>query len=269
MNTTTPLVSCVLLYALTPPAIAEPLKTFSFSEPHWHSRWQLSWNDRLDTTDITRAPDSKQLLQVNYPQGSVGPRHSGVQFPIEFAKLADLKSSYTALRLDYCVTFSNSFDFVLGGKLPGLMGAEDSWSRSGGNQPNGSNGWTMRYMWRENGAAVIYAYLPPSPNGRYGGHPWGQDIELGERFIPGQRHCLAQQIKINDLGQENGELTVWFDGKQVLHRKDITYRLTDTPAGYIGGIMFSTFHGGNTPDWAPAHLSKAWFDALSISNANF
>ncbi|WP_052481036.1 polysaccharide lyase [Gilvimarinus agarilyticus] len=268
MKPTTLLANCFFLATLPPLATAAPLKTFSFAEPNWPGQWQLRWNDRLDTTTVTQNPTGEHSLQVSYPKAGVGPGQSGVQFPIEFAKQADLLPSYTALRLNYCLTFSSDFNFVLGGKLPGLMGAEDSWSRSGGNQPNGSNGWTMRYMWRENGAAVIYAYLPPSPNGRYGGQPWGQDIELGARFIPGQRHCLAQQIKINEIGQENGELTVWFDGKQILHREDMSYRLTDTPAGYIGGIMFSTFHGGNTPDWAPAYLSKVWFDGLSISNAN-
>ena len=32
--------------------------------------------------------------------------------------------------------------------------------------------------------------------------------------------------------------------------------------GLIGGIYFSTFHGGNTPDWAPQIDSFAQFDGI-------
>jgi hypothetical protein len=265
MNKLNPFTLSILLFLLPQYSLAEPLKTFSFSQPNWQNAWQLDWNSRLNTTKVITSTEGASVLQVNYPEGGVGPSQSGVQFPIRFSSFSDLAPAYHSLKLGYCLTFSKDFDFVKGGKLPGLMGAGDSWTRSGGNQPDGSDGWTMRYMWREKGEAVIYAYLPPSPNGRYGGTTWGQDISLNKQFIPGQQHCLTQEITINDVGQENGQLKVWFDGELVIERKDVSYRLVDTPEGYIGAVMFSSFHGGNNPSWAPRHLSSIEFSDLTIS----
>ncbi|WP_020209226.1 polysaccharide lyase [Gilvimarinus chinensis] len=244
-----------------------PIATFDFQDHNWLAQWNPPWHSRIHTTEIVHTPNapghSKSLL-IHHPSGAVGPGEGGIQLPIVFADLDLLQPSYRELTLDYCLQFKEGFDFVKGGKLPGLMGANKSWTRSGGNQPNGRNGWTLRYMWREEGRAVVYAYLPPSPNGRYGATKWGQNIELGKSFIPGQWHCLKQRVILNDIGQENGELHIWFDGDKVLSRNDVSYRLQDSPAGFIGGIFISTFHGGNTPDWAPAQDSYLLLNDLRI-----
>ncbi|UTF60305.1 polysaccharide lyase [Gilvimarinus sp. DA14] len=243
------------------------LMNYRFDEPDWPQQWNTPWQSRVDTTEVIKTPeapgDSYSLL-IRYPEGAVGPQQGGVQLPIVFAGTDSLASSYESLTLKYCLKFKAGFDFGKGGKLPGLMGASDSWARSGGNQPDGSNGWTLRFMWRTNGRAVVYAYLPPSPNGQYGGQQWGQDIELGKSFVPGRWHCLQQRVKVNNVGEENGELQVWFDNEEVLSLNNISYRLQDTPAGRVGGVYLSTFHGGNTPDWAPQRDSFLLLNNLRV-----
>lgn len=260
-------VSIITLHGHATTNSSEPIATLNFTDPEWLSTIDPPWHSRLQTTQLRPTPDAPLFttsLQVNYPQGSVGPEQGGAQFPMLFEKWQGLQPLYRSLTLEYCLKFNDGFDFRKGGKLPGLMGGGDSWSRSGGQQPNGANGWTLRYMWRSEGRAVIYAYLPASPNGRYGNQPWGQDIELYKRFKPGQWHCLKQSVTINELGKEDGQLRVWFDGELVLDRSDITYRLEDTPQGFIGGVYFSSFHGGNTADWAPQQDSTALFNGFRI-----
>jgi hypothetical protein len=52
------------------------------------------------------------------------------------------------MRLSYYVRFSENFDFVKGGKLPGLFGGVGN---SGGEIPDGTDGFSTRFMWRRNG----------------------------------------------------------------------------------------------------------------------
>lgn len=236
--------------------------------PGWTDSTDLPWSARLDTSELVPAPHAPLFdtaLRVTFPAGAVGPAEGGAQFPLVFERWPGINAYFEDITLSYCLKFEEGFDFVKGGKLPGLMGGADSWSRSGGNQPDGSNGWTLRFMWRPEGRAVVYAYLPPSDNGRYGSETWGQDLALNKKFIPGQWHCLQQRVVINDIGQENGQLQVWFDGELVLELDDITYRKRDTTAGKIGGMYFSTFHGGHTKDWAPAQDSSLLINGFTFS----
>jgi hypothetical protein len=57
------------------------------------------------------------------------------------------------------VLFPGNFDFRLGGKLPGMHGGNLMCSGSK-MLPNGTNCFSTRLMWRENGAGEVYFYLP-------------------------------------------------------------------------------------------------------------
>ncbi|MEZ4702693.1 MAG: discoidin domain-containing protein [Rhodothermales bacterium] len=184
-------------------------------------------------------------LRVTYVQGEIGAANSGGQF---FAFLPARDEYY----LDYYVKFADDFDFQLGGKLPGLSGGA---SNSGGNKPTG-DGWSARYNWRENGRAVVYLYHLDQPS------TFGQDLDLNRSFQPGVWHRLTQRIKVNTGNNNDGELQVWFDGELVFLRTDIRYRNNDQAP--VDHFFFSTFHGGNTPEWAPDRTSYAYFDDIRI-----
>lgn len=65
--------------------------------------------------------NSTNALQILYPQGSINPKSSpqgGAEF---YAHPLDLKKA-TNTTLQYSVYFPHDFDFVKGGKLPGLYG---------------------------------------------------------------------------------------------------------------------------------------------------
>ncbi|MDG5816554.1 hypothetical protein QA601_15765 [Chitinispirillales bacterium ANBcel5] len=227
------------------------------------NKWGIEWMKRAqgaEAVSVLPPGATGKCLRVSYPRGGVGPLESGVEFPVSFRNIPTIKqTTFDSLYLRYYLCFEKGFDFCLGGKLPGLIGAGQSWKRAGGDLPDGTNGWSMRLMWRRNGNAVVYAYLPP---GKYTNRQWGFDIDLNTSFKTARWHCVEQYVKVNDSGCENGQLKVWVDGLKALELQDLVYRTVDNEAGKIGGIFFSTFHGGNTKEWAPATDSFALFSGV-------
>jgi hypothetical protein len=220
------------------------LWTGNFSSRDWRSRWSIrqqgDWG--WQNTALVADPTFSKVLRVRYPAGSASPTVSrktgaplgGAQFYTSLP-LAPRDS----LRLSYYVRFTNEFDFVKGGKLPGLFGGS---ATSGGEKPDGTNGFSTRFMWRRDGQGEVYAYLPTSSK-------YGTSIGRGQwYFTPGTWHHLEQQVDLNQPEKSNGRVQVWLDGKKVLDQRNLRFRATQTLK--IEGIFFSTFFGGNDPSWA-------------------
>ncbi len=122
---------------------------------NWKARWPLKYAAEKQSGAAQQVNfDGKTGLRISYPKGGVG---AGYTFA---AKLPPRNAYY----MEYDVRFGARFDFVLGGKLPGLCGGE---CNTGGQLPTGYDGWSTRYMWRKKGAGVIYAYHPDQPT-RFG-----------------------------------------------------------------------------------------------------
>lgn len=239
-----------------------------FDNESWEKRWGIEWvtNDS-DREIISDGFHDGKSLRVKYPRGGLGPLETGIQFPILFRKMKEESTNglYRELYFRYYVKFEEGFDFNKGGKLPGLMGGGRSWVRSGGNQPDGTNGWTLRFMWREEGEIVVYAYVPKSVNGKWGSKKWGQNITTDIEAQPGERLCIEQYVNVGTPGKDNGKLKVWIDGEKQIDINDMRFWDVENNNGLIGGIYFSTFHGGNSQDWAPLNDSFAQFDGLVVA----
>lgn len=233
----------------------------TFRRSVWQRRWMLEdrgmWG--LENVQIVEMPEDRfeRSLRVHYPASSASPavaRRDSV--PIggaEFRGRLGLPP-YDRLRLSYHVRFSENFDFVKGGKLPGLYGGT---ANSGGDTPDGTDGFSARLMWRENGKGEVYAYLPTSEN-------YGTSIGQGAwRFQPGRWHHVVQEIHLNQTGKANGKIQVWFDDELVVDRSDITFRSTDQLK--IDGIFFSTFFGGGDLSWATPEAVYTDFAEFKIS----
>ena len=157
----------------------------------------------------------------------------------------------------YRVRFVGSgFDFVKGGKLPGLSGGEDN---TGGDKPNGTDGWSGRMMWRSGGQAVQYLYHPDQPS------QWGEDLDWGVSFTPDRWATVETRIRMNTPGRSDGVVEAWFDGRKVLSRTDIRFR--DAAAFNIDSFLFHTFFGGSGADWAPTRDEVIDFDDIVISTS--
>ena len=86
---------------------------------------------------------SSKVLRVEYPEGlfGSGDDRTGGQWRTIFDQ------GYEAVELEYRLKFEDGFDFVRGGKLPGLAGGAGN---SGGSRPNGTDGFSARMHWRTN-----------------------------------------------------------------------------------------------------------------------
>ena len=220
----------------------------SFETSDWQKKWNLSsrkWG--LENTDII--PDEtnrfKKVLRVRYPAGSASPTvarkgapSGGAQFYSRF-NLDNDRVAIDHLRLRYFLRFSSDFEFVKGGKLPGFYGGIGN---SGGEIPDGSDGFSSRLMWRKNGEGEVYAYLPSSKG-------YGTSIGRGRwTFKPGVWHQVEQEIKLNDSTKSNGWVKVWIDNTLVLNQEKLKWRTNSDLT--IDGIFFSTFFGGSDTSWS-------------------
>ncbi|WP_211261400.1 polysaccharide lyase [Pseudonocardia acaciae] len=211
----------------------------------------------LDRSDFIAAPEvpGGLALRVHYPAGTASPhaaggdpaRAGGLQAYLRFPGPAD--TAY----LQYQVRFQPGFDFVKGGKLPGLFGGSGG---SGGDHRD--DGFSTRYMWRKGGAGELYAYLP-------GGSGFGTSLGRGTWTFPaGQWTTIQQGVKLNTPGQRDGVVTVWVNGQQVFSQNDVQLRNTDQL--HIDGLFFSTFFGGGDQSWASPSDQYADFANFGVSD---
>lgn len=174
-------------------------------------------------------------LRVHYPAGSSSPSDEPLGGAGFYSDPSPLQEA-DRVCLSYKVRFPPDFDFVKGGKLPGLYGGE---APSGGESVDGENGFSMRLMWREKGAGELYPYVVGFEGESVGRGFW--------RYPAGPWVSIEQEIMLNAPNQENGVARIWIDGQPVLEQKNIVFRTT--PDITIDGLMFSTFFGGTGEGW--------------------
>ena len=193
---------------------------------------------------------SGRSLRLKYPVGTYGSRNQAIQ------ALMRLPENYEELYVSYRVRFAADFDFVKGGKLPGLTGGA---ANTGGNQPNGRDGWSGRMTWGRGGDAFQYLYHPDQP-GIYGeGFRWDRRFELG------RWHTVEHRFVMNTPRVYDGILQTWFDGRQALYVDNLRFRDVDSFA--IDHFYISTFFGGGDDTWAPTKDEYISFDDFIISTA--
>ena len=190
------------------------------------------WANGTDRMSIVNPEPSERFLRVSYPKNKWGSRDSGASFMVELPPQREHRCSYR-------VRFPNEFDFVKGGKLPGLAGGT---ATTGMQRPNG-DGWSARFMWRTGGELVLYLYHMDQAKRQ------GDDIRLSYRVPKGKRIQLTQTVTVNDPGQANGQVRIWIDGFLMLDRKGL--RLSDGKKAPVDRFYFSTFYGGDGAEWAP------------------
>lgn len=197
------------------------------------------------------ATERGHSLQVHYPKGSVGPSEGGAQFMVR------LPRGYDELYCAYQVRFAAGFNFIRGGKLPGLVGG----SHPTGGRPR-DDGFSARLMWRTGGAAVQYVYYPQQAS------TYGVDLPYllaggPARFQPGVWHRVEHRLVMNTPGQANGILQAWIDGQLALDQHDRVWRLDASV--HVDALYFSTFFGGNDPSWGAARDESVDFDDFIVS----
>ena len=208
----------------------------------------VDWMDLDDRASIQKDAVHGNVLKVKYPKGNIGSKGSGIQFVKPLPKSDEYY-------LDYEIKFQDGFEFVLGGKLPGLTSGGSEYT--GGTHPDNGEGWSARYMWVKEGEIIVYFYHMDMKK------KWGDAIKMNTTFKTGQWYRITQHIKLNKADKFNGIMEVWIDGVKVLNDTDVRYRLA--PLGMIDTFYFSTFYGGNTAKWAPPSDNYCYFDNFIVS----
>ena len=165
-QSTTPAASVASQYSLTtstslpfPTATLANSDTQSFLTSNWGlSRGRIENGGANlvfvdDPFPNSPAPGSNStsgpVLQVQYPAGSFENNNvGGAQL---YALFNSSGSPFQSMLVSYEVAFDSGFNWVKGGKLPGLRGGPNPDFCSGGQQANGTNCFSSRVMWRTNG----------------------------------------------------------------------------------------------------------------------
>lgn len=234
------------------------------SVAQWKKDWPgCEWEDGVKEGHLsTIIKDGTKAFRVNYTPGEIGPEKGGCgwRFPIGRHEVA---------QLTYTVTFSKDFDWVKGGKLPGLCGGPAN--VSGGRPADGTNGFSARLMWRADGRGEAYVYHKNQTD-NYGDR---FSFPADYRFPTEQPVRVRMRVAMNTPGAKNGKLYVWIapaadpkNERLLVSRTNMEWRTADTFG--IDSLYFETFHGGSDKTWGPTRpcfteftgIKVAWGDAI-------
>ena len=228
-----------------------------WNTPFWH----LGFDQGRVMIVPDKSPSHRKVMKVTFPAGAFGSNGataflSDVQFGME------LPETYDELYLSYDIKFADDFDFVLGGKLPGLCGANSDNAltegcNTGGGIPSGFDGWSARSMWRADGELENYMYHAGQQNF------YADSLLWNVRAQRGSWHRIQHRVVLNTVGASDGIIEAWLDGQRVLSNNRMEYRKTESVG--INLFYFSTFFGGNDPSWAPQTDQILYFDNFVIS----
>tara|TARA_B100000809_G_scaffold19840_2_gene17458 strand:+ start:4627 stop:5541 length:915 start_codon:yes stop_codon:yes gene_type:complete len=145
--------------------------------------------------------------------------------------------------LNYDVRFESGFQFVKSGKLHGLGPAKPI---TGGKamQPAG---WSARATFKEKGNLTTYVYHQDKPR-EYGAHG---KVVAPFSFSHQRFYAVSLHVKINSHAETaDGFVHLYVDGV-LIERLDNIRLHADKENAAISQMLFSTFHGGSSPKYAP------------------
>ena len=146
--------------------------------------------------------------------------------------------------LNYDVRFDEDFQFVRGGKLLGLGPAE----HIAGGRPIVPEGWSARVTFTQDEGVKLYTYHQDM-RGQYGDRG---TIERPFGFEKGRFYSVSLHVRVNDPPEAaNGFSRLYVNGQLIERHEELRLRGSTSQESLINKFMFSSFHGGHEPDWAP------------------
>ncbi|OUW17800.1 MAG: hypothetical protein CBD18_03905 [Opitutales bacterium TMED158] len=164
--------------------------------------------------------------------------------------------------LNYDVKFDENFQFVKGGKLHGL-GPDQPITGGKAMRPDG---WSARVTFKEEGTVRSYLYCQ-NKDGKYGTSISNPTFH----FEKGRYYAISLHVKLNeDANAATGFARIYIDGRPVIRHERIRFRGEVGEETLISKFLFSTFHGGHEPHWAPRDERgdyadvHAYFDNIAV-----
>jgi hypothetical protein len=247
-----------------------------YTVERWKHDWPgCEWEDGISeghASVVSR--DEKEWLRVSYAIGRIGPEKGGVgwRWPIPSTGSGPSAARHESAELRYTVRFSKDFDWVKGGKLPGLCGGPEN--VSGGRPATGTNGFSARLMWRRDGRAEAYVYhVNANQRGDY-----GDSFTFPESFrFPTEKDVHVRvAVVMNTVGKRDGAVRVWIavgegagargklrEEQLMVERTDMEWRTINTFG--VDSVYFESFHGGSDESWAPTRECWAEFGGIRVS----
>jgi len=238
----------------------------SFLQSNWDITKRGDITNKADVSFVTDplTANPSPVLEVLYPAGSYS-SSSGTTFGTYFN---DSSTGFGTVQISYGVGFDVGFDFVKGGKLPGLRGG-DLQGCDGG--VNSAACFSSRIMWRTNGTGEAYVYaqgqnsLCKHSNVLCNDDGYGASISRGSfSFIPGTWCQIDMVVSLNNpVDSSNGFIAVYYNGAIVINQTEMQIR-SNSSVESIQGMFFSSFFGGSDSSWAPSNDQHAYFRTLQM-----
>jgi len=181
--------------------------------------------------------------------------------------------------MSYSVYFPEGFDWVKGGKLPGVCFSSKPLECSTGGEWSPDSG-SFRVMFRENGAAIGYAYFSGASGeaafarqsaavkavgkvkGGAGIDLWHAKNDTDLRLNAGQWNTISFSIKLNTPNSADGTLSLTVNNRTKT-LDGISWR-TDASIKF-NHVIFVTFFGGGSSEWASKKDTEISFKDVGIA----
>jgi hypothetical protein len=193
---------------------------------------------------------SRPYWRVTCMAGEIGPEQGGVgwRWPMDAPETNPHLRQSAELR--YAIRFEPGFEFVKGGKLPGLCGGPKT--ITGGDTCTGYDGWSVRLMWRREGRGQAYVYHPKMKS------QYGDEFDFPDtfRFPVNQPIRVRIEVTMNSKDREDGSLRVWIGlpgQTEQLMVEQSSMLWTKDPVIGVDSVLLNVFHGGNDSSWAPSN----------------
>lgn len=174
-------------------------------------------------------------------------------------RLVYIKSFPTVSKasLEYEVKFLKGFNFVRGGKLPGLGPSIPLTGCNDGDE----NKWSVRLMWLQDQKLGIYYY------GQVRGTHCGDTIVAhGVRLEDDRWYKIRMDVYLNTAGEANARVDLYLDDILVSSPNTLELRgNTTSSSSLIQKLVFNTFYGGSDSSWSPPHPTQSIFKNIKVT----
>ncbi|MEU1898089.1 polysaccharide lyase [Nocardiopsis dassonvillei] len=227
----------------------------------WYASSARGLEERAVIDDSVPAHGGGQSLRVLYPEGRIGAQESGGLAPFQLSPAREYYLSFWARLGEDFSWGTTSFGGKLGFGLAGGAGC------SGGDVCTGENGYSSRVVWRRDGKAELY-YYHMDKAGEFGdSEPLVADGSV-VHLPRGEWVHIAQRVRVNTVtdgrAEPDGEIEVFYNGEPAAL---VTGLRLVTDDDLVDKAYLSTFFGGSTEGFAPAHDSYVWYDDLKVSTS--
>jgi hypothetical protein len=198
---------------------------------------------------------SNNTLKIAYVPSSTGT-------PVITSSFALPKAYHKEVTLEYDILFDKNFEWVKGGKLPGLL--SENRRATGCIQPQPTDGWSYRLMWRSDAKISLYIYDQLRCNGLI---PCGSSIESRPGILSKDKWInFKMYMKVNSHpNKSDGIAKLYVNNVSLLSRSGIKF--SSAPNASIYYATFTTFYGGHDPSWGPTKTTYAYIRGATIYNS--